>query len=105
MKLLLIVTFTAIITHYSYAQSFEEKISIRSCEHIKKEKIEEDSAITRCISKSMLEIVMEDSTRQYIKNISTVEGVKNTVSKVRSLLAESCKEYMRKPKEINLKEQ
>jgi hypothetical protein len=99
MKQFFTTLFSSFFFFCSYGQSFETKVAVRSCEYLKKEKVVVDSVLRHCISKSMLEIAREDSTRQYLKIIGTVEGIKGTHIKVRALLSDMCKDYMVKPEE------
>jgi hypothetical protein len=100
MKYLLVVAFSVTAFCAADAQTFEEKVAAASCECINKEKAVADSTINTCISRSMLKVAMEDSTKKDLKLISTVEGVQTVTKKVRTLLLhEPCNQKFIKPKD------
>lgn len=72
----------------SNAQTFEEKISEKSCECIKNLKERNNENNRNCISIAMSEITIDDDS--FLKTISTVEGVNSTFKKVDSILKKTC---------------
>ena len=51
------------------------------------------ASITKYISRSMLEVVMEENNKKHLQQISTVEGVQATTRKVYLQLSKDCKTY------------
>jgi len=95
----ILTIFVSFIAFASTAQTFEEKVAAKSCDCVMKEKTVQDSAVIRCISRSMLLVAVEDSVNQYMEIISTVEGIQSTTRKVYIMLPKTCKGFKKKLKE------
>ncbi|WP_345059233.1 hypothetical protein [Hymenobacter glaciei] len=98
MKYFPIAAFLAFGFHSAAAQSLEEKIAAKSCECLDKEKGVTDSIMRDCISRSLAEVIMADSTKKYIRLLSSVESIQSTAAKVHALLVKQCK-VATKPRE------
>jgi hypothetical protein len=94
-KKLLIIASISSLFFTAEAQTFEKKIVERSCDCLKKQKLVTDSIQVRCISSSMLEIVLEDSAKNYQQQISTVQQIQNMTRTVRAKLKKSCQNILK----------
>ena len=90
--LTIILSFSSL---FGQAQKFEELVATKTCEYLTKDKkaLDSLSSISTYISRSMAEVIMTDSGRNYMMQIATVEGIRETMSKVITSLSKSCKEY------------
>ena len=90
--LIIILSLSTLLTQ---AQNFEELVATKTCEYLSKDKksLDSISGISKYISRSMAEVIVTDSGRNYMMQIATVEGIRETMSKVFTKLSKSCKEY------------
>jgi len=82
-------------SHLAHAQNFEELVAAKTCEYLSKDNkaLDSISTISKYISRSMAEVMVSDSGRKYMMQIATVEGIRETMSKVFTALSKSCKGY------------
>jgi len=99
MKYFLVVALAALGFRSASAQSLEAKVAARSCDCLKKEKLVTEPMLRECISQSLTQVLVGDSTRQYLKQLSTVESIQNTTKKVYALLRRQCEAVTAKPRE------
>ncbi|MET4076325.1 hypothetical protein [Hymenobacter sp. UYCo722] len=98
MKYFPMAAFLAFGFHAAAAQSLEAKIAAKSCECLEKEKVATETVVRNCISHSLVEVVMADSTKKYTSQLSTVESIQSTTKSVYALLVKQCK-IATKPRE------
>ena len=91
----ILITILSLGTLVAHAQNFEELVAAKTCEYLSKDNkaLDSISTISKYISRSMAEVMVSDSGRKYMMQIATVEGIRETMSKVFTSLSKSCKEY------------
>lgn len=98
MKYSLLAAAFAFSLHSAPAQSLEKKVAARSCECLEKEKAVTESILRDCLAHALTEAVMADSTKKYVRQLSTVESVQRTMKGAYKLLARQCR-AMPRPRE------
>ncbi|MDF0720201.1 tetratricopeptide repeat protein [Kaistella sp. PBT33-4] len=73
-----------------YGQTLEQKAAEKACECVKEIRTLNDENYIECISKSLTESLIETDRKENFKKISTVDGMKNTLSEVDSIVKLIC---------------
>lgn len=89
MKTILSIILTA-FSMIHYGQRLEQNAAINSCECISKLKEVTDEKYRECISNSLAKSATEVNAATYLKQISTVDGMKSALKKVDSLVKATC---------------
>lgn len=89
MKTILLIILTA-FSMIHYGQNLEQNAAIKSCECISKLKKVTDEKYRECISNSLAKSATEITVATYLKQISTVDGMKSALKKVDSLVKATC---------------
>ena len=76
--------------HPATAQTLEEKAANQSCVCLGKANRPTEAAIKDCIAKPLVGVAVSDSTKQYLRQLTTVEAVQDAARKTRGLLLERC---------------
>jgi len=89
MKTILSIICTAFsILHYG--QNLEQKAAIKSCECISKLKEVTNEKYRECIANSLAKSATEINATNHLKQISTVDGIKNALKNVDSIVQATC---------------
>lgn len=87
---IIISIFLASISILHYGQNLEQSAAIKSCECIVKLKVITNEKYRQCIANSLSKSATGVNASTHLKQISTVEGMKNALIKIDSIVKATC---------------
>jgi tetratricopeptide (TPR) repeat protein len=84
--------------NYSHSQSLENKIALKACECLKKNKEITEDIYRNCLTTAMTEVVFADKDPKVRETINTVDGIQNLLKKSNEAMIKNCPElFSKKP--------
>jgi len=94
-KTILLFAFIASYS-YSYSQSLEDKIALKTCDCLNKTKEINDEIYRNCLTTSMTAVVFSDKDPKVRESINTVDGIQNLIQKSNEATKKSCDKFSSK---------